>query len=49
MSFADRLIDAGCTVEKTTAQGTHSWDYWDTHILDVLAWLPLAGSCVDES
>jgi len=49
MTFAGKLAAAGCSVEKMTAPGAHTWDYWDTHITDVLQWLPLAGRCVVES
>ena len=45
-AFAKKLSEEGCSVKSVTLPGNHDWNYWETHIQDVLAWLPLAGYCV---
>ena len=32
----------GVDVTYVEAPGIHDWDFWDTHIQDVLNWFPLA-------
>ena len=44
--FAQKLSEKGCSVKNCTPQGKHDWNYWETHIQDVLNWLPIEGRCV---
>ena len=37
-----RLVEMGVDVTYVEAPGIHDWDFWDTHIQDVLNWFPLA-------
>ncbi len=39
--FVDAAREHGAPLDVTFAPGEHTWDFWDTHIQDVLAWLPL--------
>ena len=42
-----RLTELGVDVTYVEAPGIHDWDFWDTHIQDVLNWLPLANREVE--
>lgn len=39
--FADALAEHGVEADVAWTPGDHTWDFWDAHIQDVLAWLPL--------
>jgi S-formylglutathione hydrolase FrmB len=39
--FRDHLDKLGYELHYQEAHGTHSWDFWDAVIQDVLKWLPL--------
>jgi len=39
-AYADACVRAGVDVTTSFGAGDHDWDYWDTTIQDVLAWLP---------
>ena len=39
--YRDRFLEAGFELKYVEAPGGHEWDFWDTHILDALNWLPL--------
>jgi len=38
--FRERYGEA-FNINYMEAPGNHNWDFWDTHIQKVLAWLPL--------
>ncbi len=38
--FHDRAQALGFEITYEKFPGIHEWDYWDTHIRDVLRWLP---------
>jgi putative tributyrin esterase len=41
VTFTEACAEKGVAVQTTLDQGEHEWGYWDVHIQDVLAWLPL--------
>ncbi len=41
--FRDHLAKIGYENKWIEAPGTHCWEFWDTHIQEVLKWLPLKG------
>ena len=43
-----RMNGLGLVPTYAEYTGGHNWEYWDTHIQDVLAWLPLAEGTVAE-
>lgn len=47
-SARKRFAGLNVPVEYREYPGIHDWDFWDTHIKDVLNWLPLAGDAVFE-
>ena len=38
-SFVKKARELGAEIVYGTHAGTHDWDYWDTHIKDVMDWL----------
>lgn len=42
-TFVEACAAADISVTAEFAPAEHAWDYWDTAIQDVLAWLPLRG------
>lgn len=43
-----KLREAGCEVTYEEYPGSHEWAFWDAHIQNVLNWLPLTGTSVEE-
>ena len=41
ISLRDYLIDKGADVTWYEEDAAHEWDFWDSQIKKVLAWLPL--------
>lgn len=41
IAFRDYLVKLGVEVTFEEFSGIHDWDFWDSHIQDVLNWLPL--------
>ena len=39
-SFFDKARALNVPILYEKHPGVHNWDYWDTHIRDVLRWLP---------
>lgn len=46
LSAREKLLALGTDLTYEEHPGRHDWDYWDTHIQRVLAWLPLANNSV---
>lgn len=46
VEFKDHLIKLGADVTWEYGAGNHDWDFWDTYIQKVLAWLPLDNDSV---
>ncbi len=46
LSAKTKLEALGVDLTYTEYPGIHDWDFWDTHIQDVLNWLPLAEDSV---
>lgn len=42
-AFAARAAQRGVALEHHVHPGVHDWAFWDRHVQDVLAWLPLRG------
>jgi putative tributyrin esterase len=42
-AFVGACATRGIPLSSTFGPGEHEWSYWDAHIQDVLAWLPLGG------
>ena len=40
--FRDYLVSNKYPVDYFETPGGHDWDFWDTHILKFLDWLPLS-------
>lgn len=40
-ALKEQLTEQGISVHYEEHPGEHNWDYWETHIQRVLAWLPL--------
>ncbi len=43
LKFRDHLLSLGYDLKWIEASGAHNWDYWESHLRDVLEWLPLKG------
>ncbi len=40
-AFRDHALSLGLPLTYVEGPGTHEWGFWDTHVRETLAWLPL--------
>jgi len=48
LAFYSKAATLGAEIIFDKHPGVHNWDYWDSHIQDVLNWLPTIGDMVPE-